>query len=328
MSENPPISNISGIGKLSVELLDSVGITRSSQLARSNAKVLLADLLKANTMLAIRKSPPSLKEVTKWVTNARGVTGIEEGEGEATAEADSLELPPIEEILVAVPIAGKSLAQQGIKASDVPVMEIFSSTEPVPAKVKPAAAVTKKRVESPPLAKPIPEADVAVSKKNPLSLNEKKAEIAPLESSKKNDVRITASAGLNEGRKLHSRRFIRGVLHPQVGRVRLAALVTILMFLMMPVALGSAIMIILTKNLMWVLGPVIFLLLLFLYATIAGGAKCRICGQPLFRPKNCRKHVKAHRLIGLGYIFPTCLHMLFFHWFRCIYCGTSVRLKK
>jgi hypothetical protein len=30
----------------------------------------------------------------------------------------------------------------------------------------------------------------------------------------------------------------------------------------------------------------------------------------------------------LGYILPTSFQLLIFHWFRCMYCGTSIRLKE
>lgn len=331
MLEDPPASQIPGLGKLSIELLDAIGIEKSSQLARANVDVLHLDLTKANKMLSIRKSSPSPKEISKWIENSREITSIDEGE--ETTELD--EIAKLDEILLAIPVPGKRLAQQGIKASDVPVMATLSSgTSP-----KRKTAVSKPEVKSKPTSIPRVEAasenlPVAapsaplISKKNPLALPEEKPGIAPLESSKKNDVRVTASSDLNEGKKLHSRSFIRGVLHPQIGRMRISAILTILMFIMMPVSVASAVMIMLTKNLIWVIAPASFIIILFFYGTVAGSAKCRICGQPVFNTKNCRKHVKAHRIWGFGYILPTSLHMILFHWFRCTYCGTSVRLKK
>ncbi len=56
--------------------------------------------------------------------------------------------------------------------------------------------------------------------------------------------------------------------------------------------------------------------------------KCRICTQKLFVNKGALKHIKAHRLPGMGYVVPLCLHLLAFSWFRCSSCGTPVRLKK
>ncbi|MGE9269717.1 MAG: hypothetical protein ACQKBU_02855, partial [Verrucomicrobiales bacterium] len=56
--------------------------------------------------------------------------------------------------------------------------------------------------------------------------------------------------------------------------------------------------------------------------------KCRICGQKVLLPRNCRKNVKAHYVKGLGYVLPLAVHTLFFRWFNCTFCGTSVRIKE
>ena len=58
------------------------------------------------------------------------------------------------------------------------------------------------------------------------------------------------------------------------------------------------------------------------------GGKCRICNQRLFVPRRCHKHAKAHHIKFVGYVLPLSVHLLLFHWFRCTYCGTAVRLKK
>jgi len=183
---------------------------------------------------------------------------------------------------------------------------------------------------------------IPTSKSNPLAQGEenrvtKESRPAPIEPLKRNagfDIRKTASAKLNEGRTPHSRRFVRGVLHPQPGRVKLAAFISFLTFLLFPTILIAAVIVIFREPLqiepsLWLLAaPGAFFFFACLYLAIARPLKCRICGQPLLSRKACFKHVKAHRLPLLGYIVPTSLHMLFFHWFRCIYCGTAVRLKE
>jgi hypothetical protein len=30
----------------------------------------------------------------------------------------------------------------------------------------------------------------------------------------------------------------------------------------------------------------------------------------------------------IGYIFPLCVHIILFRWFRCTHCGTPIRLKE
>lgn len=58
----------------------------------------------------------------------------------------------------------------------------------------------------------------------------------------------------------------------------------------------------------------------------AGRSRCRICSCNLYYSKNCHKNRKAHLIPGLGYVASAALHLLIFGWFRCMYCGTAIRL--
>jgi hypothetical protein len=333
MTEDHSISKISGLGVPSIELLGAMGVENTSQLAQADADVLHMDLTKANNMLAICESSPSPKEVIRWIESAREITGLEGVQFESELES----LAEIEEMLVAIPVHGKRLAEQGIKVGDIAVMEtvvpgvrekkVFPKTQPIkyPKKEVQPVPVTEEKIVSRSQNDP---KRPPVSKRNPIAIPEEKPDIAPLLSKKKEDVRVSVSKGLNEGKKLHSRSFIRGVLNPHTWRMRLASVITLVMFALMPLSLVALGMVMKTKNLWWFIVPGVFLVIFFFYLTVATRMKCRVCGQPVFSPKSCRKHIKAHRIRLLGYIIPTCLHMIVFHWFRCTYCGTSVRLRK
>ena len=67
-------------------------------------------------------------------------------------------------------------------------------------------------------------------------------------------------------------------------------------------------------------------LALILYILLAINARCRVCGQRFFVSKNCRKHERAVRSI-LGYGFASARDALLFPSFRCMYCGTKIRLR-
>lgn len=54
--------------------------------------------------------------------------------------------------------------------------------------------------------------------------------------------------------------------------------------------------------------------------------RCRICSCHLFHSKRCFKNSKAHRIPGFGHVASLSLHLLLFQWFRCMYCGTAIRL--
>ena len=375
MITDQAISKIPGLGKFSIDLLGAVGIENSSQLAQADPDILHLDLTKANNVLVLRESSPSPKEVISWIERAREITGIEGSQ----FDSDLDQLAEIEEMLVATPVHGKRLAEQGIKTTDVPVMEtvvsgmkekkILPRTPPItnPKRgFQPDADPAEKLVplrrnvperprfskknplaipedvpkgppaskgnsfaipEEVPLLQDVPEGPPA-SKRNSFAISEEKPQIAPLVSKRKQDVRVSVSKGLNAGKKLHSRTFIRGVLNPHIWRMRISSFITLLMFVLMPASLTALGMVMKTKNLWWFAVPAVFLVIFFFYLTVASRMKCRVCGQPVFSPKSCRKHIKAHRSRMFGYIIPTSIHMILFHWFRCTYCGTSVRLRK
>jgi hypothetical protein len=55
-------------------------------------------------------------------------------------------------------------------------------------------------------------------------------------------------------------------------------------------------------------------------------ARCRICSCHLFYSRNCVKNRKAHYVPLVGKTASLALHLLLFQWFRCMYCGTAIKL--
>lgn len=125
----------------------------------------------------------------------------------------------------------------------------------------------------------------------------------------------------------------RGVSHPDAGKVRLAAIVTVLTvflsFLAMLGLLVSGGMMLFFETRFH--SSITLLLLVFpfcliLYLLLATKVRCRICGQKLFVGKKCQKHDRAVSSI-LGYGFAMARDAVVFSSFRCMYCGTKTRLK-
>lgn len=130
-----------------------------------------------------------------------------------------------------------------------------------------------------------------------------------------------------------SRRTRRGVLYPAPGKAILGAFIALLWRLAL---LGSLV------GLPWFLAlhwedeerPVLELsvgagsLALLGLANLWAAAKvrCRVCSCQFFHSRRCVKNAKAHRVPGLGYVASLSLHLLVFRWFRCMYCGTALRL--
>lgn len=141
----------------------------------------------------------------------------------------------------------------------------------------------------------------------------------------------------NRGKNPNSRWYIKGVLHTNPFSLAIGAVITLLLMVVLPAAIVAAGLLFVSDQfpgtLPWVpkwilVFPLALPVLGFLYLSFGLGGKCRICGQRLFWPRHCRKNSKAHHVPLIGHIVPTALHMLTFKWFRCIYCGTPVRLKK
>lgn len=142
----------------------------------------------------------------------------------------------------------------------------------------------------------------------------------------------------NAGKNPESRRYIRGVMHAHPYRLTVAALVTLLLCLILPLAILSA-GLLLWSDLQPELLPWVpkWLLAFPLALPVVGAAyliwgvgsgRCRICNQQLFMPRRVNKNSKAHHVPVIGYIIPTAMHLLVFRWFRCTYCGTAVRVKE
>ena len=56
--------------------------------------------------------------------------------------------------------------------------------------------------------------------------------------------------------------------------------------------------------------------------------RCRVCSCHLFYSRRTIKNKKAHNIPGTGKVFSLSLHLLIFRWFRCMYCGTAIRLSE
>ena len=147
----------------------------------------------------------------------------------------------------------------------------------------------------------------------------------------------TAREETNRGKDPRSRRYVRGVLHDRGVMVAFGSLFALLLLLVIPLSVVSAVLLLLSDLKpdefgwvsKWVLVfPALLPVLGILYLTVSTRVKCRVCGQKVLVPRHCLKHVKAHHVPGLGYIAPLAAHVLFFRWFNCTFCGTAIRTKE
>lgn len=323
------LESIPGVDSSGVELLQASGVEGCGALSKSDPGLLLEEMEKANGHLELVEKLPTLDDLVRWIEAAREIDGIE-GPPLITRLEGTTEMVPIE-VRQAFPIPAENIVRNKVSVSEVPEMTEFLSKDDL---------VEERFVE----VREPREVNVSVREINanePVRLEEEapdgdfKALVEPLKSSSKFDLRKTASPELNAGKKLHSRSYIRGVLHPQPFRVKLGGLIALFTLFLLPLNfVAGGLVLTLFKDWpveqkYWLLVvPGTFFIFAFLYLTVSRPVKCRVCGQPLYSPKACRRNPKAHHIPFLGYIIPTSLQLWLFNWFRCMYCGTSIRLRE
>ncbi|MDB4753822.1 DUF4332 domain-containing protein [Akkermansiaceae bacterium] len=338
------ISDIQGLTEESRELLEATGVESLKALAESDAHILFGEMEQANGMLQLTPTLPAASEIQLWIEQSRNLLDYHPAVGvhrmESVEEGPEKEAP---EVLHAISIPVAHMIKQKISVKDIPAMDSFveeGEEEPVRLKFEVSEGsqdlsritglppvLDAPKVAPPKVVHIKPKAREMVEKKPILSGDRDKADIQPLVSDSAN-IRKAPSTGLNTGKTPHSRGYIRGVLHPQPIRIRIAAILTIITMIMLPASMVAGVLLLLNYPVWIAWIPLGFVVVGLLYFMFARGMSCRICGQPIYGTKACRKHVKAHHIRFLGYVFPTCFHVLLFSWFRCIYCGTSVRVKE
>ncbi len=141
----------------------------------------------------------------------------------------------------------------------------------------------------------------------------------------------------NAGRKPGSPFYIRGVLHDRPYMVWFGGLFLVILQICVPLSVVAAPLLILSDQMpvdfAWVphwiiVFPISLLVLGILYALVSSRAKCRVCAQRMYVPKQCLKNKKAHHLPLFGYVGAVAMHVIAFRWYNCTFCGTSIRIKK
>ena len=343
------LSQIPSIDPLSLELLEAAGFVNVEALARTGAIELIQEIERANKVLRISKTLPSASDANAWILAARDLTELElEGGGNESDRADfSQGVIDLGSAPFAIPLPARLLVDKQLTVADIPQAVFLGHT---------SASIEVKKIEPAPIAHyrgpsersvnvqvaetsaPRLEIDTTRIKSTQDFLNEAAVKVPrPIQSDSERVALIRGPLEkTNRGRNPHSRRYIRGVLHNNPTFMKFGAVVTLTLFAVLPLAVVSAALLLLSdqfpRYFAWVptwllVFPASMPLLGIAYLIWGLGGSCRVCGQKQFVPRICLKNSKAHRLPFLGYIIPVCLHMILFKWFRCTYCGTPVRLK-
>jgi hypothetical protein len=355
------VATLPGIDEQSVELLEAVGFRHLDALARAGVDALAQELEKANAMLKLRQETPGADLVRAWVEEACRITGrepiseevpcVEWINHEQTSEvAHLLTVAP-----VAIPAPSRSLMEHQVAVSDIPEAILLNRhVGPLDARtsairprrrerdsrpVRPVSSGSVRFAESSAKLPPKLQIDTTRmrSTENPDDHSIPIPEALPSNPDDRLHLLKTARPETNQGRNPSSRFYIRGVLHTEPVSMYLGALSTLPVCVLLPLAMVSAMLLLASEQAPAAFGWVPSWLIVFPLALplaalawliLALGKRCRVCRQKLFVHTPHLKSPKAHRIPGLGYVVPLCLHLLLFSWFRCSNCGTSIRLKE
>lgn len=352
------LSDITNITPEQIELLEAAGFLEPNSLRSTTIDELHQELVKANSMLAITSDPPSRHVVAKWFEQVEADVDIFSPlETQAhsvvpqTAEAAPSNKVP-QKVPVAIPVTSEFVKQKGIDLRVLPRVgeELDHIVENRPAKLEePVSAIAPSaRVSQIPDRKAEPrlsleslpqtvrnkdKGSAELKKERVLSMDEfreKGGKVAPLQRSVEKDITKTTLEETNRGIDPKSRRYIRGVLHKEPITVQLASFAILLSQALVILSIIPLPLVLIDREeYIWaVFSPLLGLLALAVWFFLARRAVCPVCRQRQFVPKSCLKHNKAHRLPLIGHMASTAIHIIGFKWFRCIFCGTSIRLKE
>jgi hypothetical protein len=348
------LRSIPGIGRAAFELLEAAGFPDAESLAKAGVDELANELERANRILQIEKSPPVRDNVEQWITSAQYLVGVPyDVKREVEMPVNYETTPRVASMLatapLAIPLPAKILVGRGLAVADVPPAILLNRyagdlevkvEERVPGmKQGRPVSVPGTNVRLADVSGTRREIDVSrIKSTDVLAGGIEKPATTKLDVD--ND-RVALIRGprveTNKGRDPQSRFYIRGVMHSHPISMATGAVATLVLAAMLPIAIISSILLLLSSELPekfgwvpeWLLVlPLCLPVLGVIYLVWGLSGSCRICGQKQFFPRMCLKNSKAHHFPGLGYILPVCFHMLVFKWFRCTYCGTPVRLKK
>ena len=356
----PTLASISGIGTTSLELLEAAGFLDVQSLAMAGADELTEELVRANRMLGIAKRSPSRADVDDWIRAARQSLDLPLADEPTPDDPPPAATMPVNyegnadvaKLLAvapfAIPLPARQLMENRVPVSEIPPAILLNrysgdlevrvedrATTPQP---KPQRSATPSYVQVADPTPPRREIDVSKLKSTEELLDQPRRPSTP---KPPQDDRValirTTREETNRGRDPKSRRYIRGVLHTHPVSLAIGAIVTLILMVLLPASIVSALLLLLSdqnpQNFSWVpkwllAFPLALPVIGIAWLIWGYGGSCRICGQKLFMPRACRKNAKAHHVPGLGHIVPLCFHLLTFRWFRCTFCGTPVRLKK
>ena len=318
-----PLSAITGLTAEAADLLAAAGIRSTAHLANEEPESLHPRLEVLAWQRGRTSLAPQREQLDHWVAVARMLT--------PAAEAEAVNVEEIPEA-VTMPAANAAWMPPSIRAAAEATGVTHAGSDSEAVRRQSAAAENSWRKVDPNNFATIEAYNEGRIGVQPLS-RESLKDTPPAEGEEEEhpDQSRRIQRIRSTGETL-SRWVRRGVVHPRPLHTWLGAVVSLLWRVAVIVGVIAFIWLITSSRLPSAhTGKVImcFVALLVLGCMqlhFAGRSRCRICSCNLYHSKNCHKNRKAHHIPGLGFVASTALHLLIFGWFRCMYCGTAIRL--
>ncbi len=319
-----PLTSIDGLSPEAAGLLNAAGIHTPLQLSIADASRLHSQL----ELIAWRRgrggNVPGKDELENWITTARGIAGPDDAEAlsmddipEAVAEAPYQQPETWTPPAAAAPVPSGVITPRGLPEHTNRPAPVAAAPDNSWRKIDPSRFATIEEYN---------EGRIAVKPLSRESLD------APPEEEDPEAVSRRPQRIRSKGEDL-SRRVRRGVVHPRPVHTWIGALVSLIARIAFVVGIAGFIYLITQVErpadyqTEVIAGATVLLVLGCMQLHFAGRSRCRICSCNLYYSKNCLKNRKAHHIPGIGYVASLALHLLIFGWFRCMYCGTAIRLR-
>lgn len=350
-----PIHDVENMQPEAVELLEAAGYMDANIIFDHKISDITTELIKANNVLEIIDTEPNRSMVVQWLKPLEARFGKTIDEEEPEIDPNTLIRPrDILNTPFAVPLSENFIKDHRIEVDEMPRGTVrFLDKELAIAhhNSEDLAEVSYNLVSDQPPSKgssknedeketglfedPVftGEDSNILDKSRILKMETFQNEgstVAPMQRAEDVNLTKTTRKETNAGVSPNSRFYIKGVLHKSVSRFKSGCFLFLLVNIMIFLSFAITALVLLDREKYWwaVWGPLLGVLAIIIYFSGAQKSSCPICNQRQFAPKRCLKHKNAHHWPLFGYMLPTAVHALFFKWFRCIFCGTSVRLKE
>jgi hypothetical protein len=329
-----PLSAITGLSPEAADLLVSAGIRSAAQLSTQDADALHTRVEVVAWQRGRSAFTPTRNQLEQWIeqaemvtppgeVNALGVDEIPEAVPMAHAGSPAWMAPSVRAMMETT---GSSRPEDGAEAVRQPQQPVPDNTwrKVDPSRFATIEAYNEGRIGVQPLSRDSLKEQTTRAVESAANAEQEEERTAR---SPRRTQRIRSS-----GEPL-SRWVRRGVVHPRPVHTWLGALVSVLWRVAVVTAVAAILWLVTsapepsayTREV--IIGAGVLLVLGCMQLHYAGRSRCRICSCNLYFSKNCHKNRKAHLVPGLGFVASAALHLLIFGWFRCMYCGTAIRLQ-